>query len=250
MNATTRAPLSNLQLTTLRLTTFHEAATDAASLESFYKQTVGVDPESVVKQREGFQADGPFNDGRIVLASPSLSVPRRIDWLYTSFDEAALSTGLEDSLKGFKRLMAQWFQKCPLVKRLALGVIVLLPVESAEKGYQRLLDYLPSIKIDVAGSSDFLYQINRPRRSKILADNLEINRLSKWSVNILGHAQIGIDGGVPQLQQEGETFACRIELDINTSAKFKGVLPQEKLQPLLDELDTLALEILREGDIL
>jgi len=249
MKAIARAPLSNLQLTTLRLTTFHETATDASSLELFYKQTVGVDPESVVKQREGFQADGPFNDGRIVLVSPTLSVPPRIDWLYTSFDETALPTGFENSLKAFKSLMAQWFQKCSPLKRLAFGVIVLLPVESIEKGYERLLDYLPSIKIDAAGSSDFLYQINRPRRSKTMADNLEINRLSKWSVNVLGHAQIGINGGVPQMQQESETFACRIELDINTSTKLQGVLSQEKLQPLLDELESLAIEILLEGDI-
>ncbi len=45
-----------------------------------------------------------------------------------------------------------------------------------------------------------------------------------------------------------EVFACRVEIDINTSASYEGVLSPEQTLTVLNELEVLAKEILRGGD--
>ena len=49
-----------------------------------------------------------------------------------------------------------------------------------ELGYRELGRFLPAVRLD-EDSSDFSYQINRPRRSTVIPE-LSVNRLSKWSV--------------------------------------------------------------------
>ena len=46
-----------------------------------------------------------------------------------------------------------------------------------------------------------------------------------------------------------DTFSCRLELDINTSADYKNDLPVDKLTDVFLELVDLAKEIALEGDI-
>ena len=48
------------------------------------------------------------------------------------------------------------------------------------EGYEALASLLPTIRVDPANSEDMFWQINRPRRSKVITR--KINRLSKWSV--------------------------------------------------------------------
>ena len=48
-----------------------------------------------------------------------------------------------------------------------------------------------------------------------------------------------------------ETIAtnCRIELDINTDHEADRPIPNDRLEPLFMELQEMAREIVREGDI-
>src|SRR5436190_1193852 len=70
------------------------------------------------------------------------------------------------------------------ITRLAFGAVLAQPTEDRHSGYVQIAKYLPSIRLDVDGSSDFLFQINRPRPSRVGIENLLINRLARWSVLI------------------------------------------------------------------
>ncbi|MDQ7034545.1 MAG: hypothetical protein Q9P01_06835 [Anaerolineae bacterium] len=118
---------------------------------------------------------------------------------------------------------------------------------STEAGYEKLTELLP-FKIDAENSSDFFYQINRRRNSNTIS-NLELNRLSKWSVLKLQTALIRTDIAANQLITLPEAYACRLELDINTIQNFEGELDQDKLSDLFYELINLGKEIATKGDI-
>ncbi len=46
-----------------------------------------------------------------------------------------------------------------------------------------------------------------------------------------------------------EVYACRLGMDINTTADFKGLLPRNKLVSIYEELAVFGKEILEKGDI-
>jgi hypothetical protein len=168
----------------------------------------------------------------------------------SKIEEGEVTIGsFQDCLDSFLELMTRWFKISPSLRRLAFGVILALPVDDRKSGYELIANYLPNVKLDPVGSSDFLYQINRLRNSELVSD-LEINRLSKWSVVKQGLARVDL---LPEarvsLFPSSDTFSCRLELDINTSADYKSDLPADKLTSVFLELVDLAKEIAVRGDI-
>jgi len=122
-----------------------------------------------------------------------------------------------------------------------------LPVDDRPSGYRKLGSYLPGIQIDPEGSSDFLYQINRPRKARLNIPSLRINRLSNWSVSRI---DIGGQFGAQTIELPGlEQYACRLELDINTAPDFQEILVREQLRSTFEELVDLGKEIAARGDI-
>jgi hypothetical protein len=123
---------------------------------------------------------------------------------------------------------------------------LLRPVEDEKAGYRQLSTFLP-FELD-PDSSDFSYQINRPRPSQAL-DDLEINRLCKWSVARIRSLRLTLGSGSPIAEAVDVLTACRLEFDVNTSPKWgQKPLPSEALPALLDELHHLGQEIATEGD--
>ena len=108
------------------------------------------------------------------------------------------------------------------------------------------------MKLDPENSSDFSYQINRPRVSATGITDLQLNRLSRWSAVRLSGILVQITAGQPTarvFESRNELYACRIELDINTSQTFTAALPQEQLSARVEELVKLGAEIAANGDI-
>ncbi len=99
-------------------------------------------------------------------------------------------------------------------------------------------------------SSDFSYQINRPRISGSGIPDLKINRLSKWSVASwrLEEWSLGPQTTVKTLEGQ-EAFSCRLELDINTAADFSGEITSQSLASIFAEQINLGAEIAEHGDI-
>jgi hypothetical protein len=203
------------------------------------------------------QEDGPFAPGGKLCQKRN---PRGTEWFLEPVPdpdkpEASLWLGMT-VLPPFKELMRRWLVDCPPLQRLAFGAVLYLPVEDKMKGYSQLSAYL-GLELDPENSGDFLYQINRRRRSGCGVPNLEINRLSKWT-----WLQLGLrasDGEQPWL--EIRPSVCLLELDINTAldfreplsgksyVPFRGPLPRESYVPLFDELVSFAEEIAVKGDV-
>ena len=132
----------------------------------------------------------------------------------------------------------------PGIERLAFGAVLCRPAKTLQSGYRILERYLPNVTID-DGSSDFLYQINRRRPSRVI-DGLQVNRLSKWSIALVQDMMLRGDGAVLKM---ATALSCRSELDINTDPSNKGELPRDRLQDLFAECVAFADEIATNGDV-
>lgn len=244
------------EVETLRLTAFPIPATPLKD-PGWWTALMGEPVETkIIQQKLGEQREeGPFLSGTLI----NLLRPHRIDWLLSpTRDQIGEAMGFETigsflELTGpFVELMVRWLDSgmCPVLQRLAFGAILILPVDSRTTGYRKLSPYLPSVTLDPEGSSDFTYQINRPRDSSSGIAGLKVNRLSKWSVastRLLGflvepELSPGVDRGE-------EYFACRLELDINTAPGRQEPIPQNQLGRVFKELVELGREIVTEGDL-
>lgn len=243
------------QVESLRFTAF---PTPDAQIEepTWWKDLIGEPAERKVSapKRRILQEEGAFSGGKLMLSIQ----PLRIDWTLSPSPsqqqelDALPTIGLvSDSLRVFSELIERWIQSesFPPVKRIALGTILLHPVENGKQGYEQLSAYLPAIQLDTEHSSDFSYQINRPRASVSGLADLKINRVSRWSVALMRAGSIAVGPQTVESVMGREHFACRLELDINTAADFAGSLPRERLPAILHELASFGEEIVREGDV-
>lgn len=237
------------QIETLRATAFPK---DGQMIEgAWWDQLMPEPPESInSRPKEGITEEkGPFENGKLIITTQ----PNRIDFRFTvDFEKPEGMPNLGsfcNSEYGFFKIVKKWLTICNEIKRLAFGTTLLYPVSNKEEGYRLISVYLPYVQLDPINSSDFLYQINRPYESKVYPPII-INRLSKWSIARYKLFKMELSGGEkmqPTFFQD--SYACRLELDINNSPEGVDELPKEKLVPIFDELYSLANEISLNGDI-
>ena len=176
----------------------------------------------------------------------------RVDWLFSPGE--VVGTALEsppayvESVGPFLELFGQWKPAVPIV-RFAFGGISNLESPNAEASYSIMSNYM-NFDLDRSLSSDFIYQINKKRESGVISPVL-INRLTKWSCAQAGQVAFAIvDEKITSMAEPGGVRCfCRLEFDINTIPIDGYVLPEDKLIPLANELDGMAREIMREGDL-
>ena len=223
---------------------------------TWWTELTGEPPETkVYKPRtRAHQEMGPFEQGKLSL----ITEPTRIDWRYEVVDSEELTSemlptiGSFPDIKGnFTQPMRQWLEldTCPSIQRLAFGAILLQSVKNRQSGYSLLSNYLPNIRLDPDGSSDFMYQINRPRFSNLGIEGLSINRLTKWSVLTIKSGIVKPEKLFLDRIPIEEHFACRLELDINTFQDFDKGFLREQLPLVFSELVELGEEITVNGDI-
>jgi hypothetical protein len=252
-HSTERLSLPEWQVQVLRLTAFpHPAVRFDRGM--WWEEVCRGLPDSEVTERakDMYTATGPFEGGRLRLRVQ----PGRIDWLLEATEQDFLGVptigDLPGSLDAFCELAARWFavEGLPQLMRIAFGTVLLHPVADRETGYKQMQSYLNYVQLDPAGSSDFMYQINRPRDSQSGIPQLCVNRLSKWSVLTYQPAILHLGPqGIEPVSQPTAQYACRLELDVNTVADFHGRFEREQLQSVFNELVELGKEIVREGDI-
>jgi len=244
------------QVQSLRLTAF-PAPEKLPEAASWWRDLVGTDPElreSRPKSGELVE-EGPFGKGRLILRIQ----PDRTHWVYTvagSPEEPAspLQTigPYIDVQKAFIPLVEKWMSRPTIVARLGFGAVMVLPATSRQDGYKKLGSYLPALKLDPDGSSDFSYSINRPRPSRTGLPDLQINRLMKFSVAAWKMLRLSVSHGkvlvAPDSLAEPDAIACVLECDINTSAEHPGEIPGPNLIEVFRELVDLGGEIATKGD--
>ncbi len=246
------------QVHQMRLTAFPSPDV-AVAADSWWQDLIGEPPDVEVKdpktggrQYEGALAIGSLSPGRLVLVIS----PQRIDWIIqgTEHTEANMvADTLGNADQGFQEFGAfanRWFalSGCPPMQRLAFGGVLLGPVADRATNYRLLSKRIP-VRIDPAGSSDFLYQINRPRRSQIELFKPTLNRLSRWSVMRRSTIRVELSGPKAQTHQQEHGSVCRLELDVNTAPDYDVVIERSRLAPIFEELVRLGKEIARKGDV-
>lgn len=256
--ATKRPPLSAWQTGALRLTAFPSPSAQTKDID-WWNDVVGEQPDKRESRPRTLDQieEGPYRNGKLTLSVSAL----RIDWVYEPIVPEPPSGATEiptlgsfpRTIKVFRESMSKWFQlgTMPSLVRLAFGAILLQPVEDHVEGYELLSRYL-KIDLDVEGSSDFFYQINRPRNSETSVPNLRINRLSKWSVSRFQKVLFSVSPAsfTPStVQRSKDLYACRLELDINTVPDFEDEFGRQALPKVFSELVDLGKEIAQKGDI-
>lgn len=224
----------------------------------WWKTVTNHDPESTKSQFHGsvHTAEGVFEGGQLTLQTH----PQRIDWVYSilpSPDEIIVNMptlgDFDSQVNLFTRNLNPWFSMVDQLEfsRLAFGAELFQGVKTPIEGYESLTSFLNlGVKID-SDTSDFVYQINRKRKSNGSIADLIINRLSKWSVATL---QVQIQDSVLAVQDSilnlTPVYANRLELDINTSPEFQNPIYANQVSTLIQEMISLGREIAKNGDVI
>lgn len=243
--------MNDWQVESFRLTVFRFAPIH--QVEPLWENFTGEKPAKVDSQPRDniIREEGPIPLGTLV----HFSNPIRIDWVLAPSQEQQKVTTLPvlgsftEVGEPFVELISRWLtsEQVPEIKRIALGFLCLLASDSKEAAYKQLSTFLPHIELDIENSSDFLYQINRPIKSRIEPD-LVINRLSKWSATRTTEVGLILSGKPELFTDNRRDFACRLELDINTSRDYAKEISKEKLVEIFRELNKLGEEIASNGD--
>lgn len=238
----------------LRVTLFH-AHTDEVKAEGWWQMVTGMAPDgSIGKPKTGERIElGKLDDTTLVLHAKQLE--GRIDWVLTWEGEPSDNPpSFPDKATVLLNLMANLFslEVLPSINRVAFGALVVLPIPGdtlGHEGYATISNYL-TFDISRDTASDFMFQINRKRSSTTIPE-VEVNRLTKWSVIKAVTRQIVLissDGIVASPAVASALEGCHLELDIST-AKVDVAFPGDMLTALLTELVDLGRELIREGDV-
>jgi hypothetical protein len=252
-----KPPIEAWKIQHLRFTLF-PAQPIKTYKNDWWAEVNGMSPENqVINPREPRQQDsGGFEEGLLQLDV----VPTRVDWNYVSIIEAsdegkliAASLGsFAEASKIFVDLCNRWVNTLNDIgiRRIAFGGVALQPTDTTEAAYRLLSEYVPNVP-DSREASDFLYQINRWRTHSVQtvsgAQELKINRLSKWSAGQLIQTVLGPPK--TDSMKLGESIYARLEFDINTDGEWEGAFSPEVAAQILAHLVDLAQEIAAEGDI-
>jgi hypothetical protein len=246
-----RPDRNSWQAESLRLTAFPSPLLEVKKY-NWWKDLVGEMPENSHYQprMNTYQDEGQIDIGTLILKY----APERIDWILAPQVQEGIAEDIPilgtfvDVLPTFFRFMKSWLNfEIPEISRLAFGAVLPRPLPDRSTGYVQLSTYLP-VEIDPQNSSDFTYQINRPRPSRTGIPDLLINRLSKWSVAAFQVFSMSIGTANVGVGQGARKYHCRLELDISTDVEFKQGFSKDQLLPVLEELIDLGLEIASKGD--
>lgn len=240
----------------LRLTAFHQLGPQTTDHNWWEAVTRGTPETKNLKPREGgYEVAGAIGSGILTLKADF----SRFDWLFTAnpsldkpLGEFPTAGPLPEALGRFVECAQSWLSLAPALTRIAFGAVLLQPVRDREAGYIALGDYLPSVKLDPEGTSEFTYSINRHFKAEQL-DGLHVNRLSKWAVvhlqpMLLKVVAGGRDSVTEQVLGSREEY-IRLEVDINTEATRREPLPGAQMARIFELLVDLGCRIAERGDI-
>ena len=245
-----------------RLTVFHSPGVQTSGL---WESLMGVRPESIEERpREGLvRQQGEAGDNRLLLVTHA----ERLDWTFVPNPTVNLGTNITPALttpvlidpnQAVHKLQEALDISLRVVKqvqRLAFGALLGQEVANQTDGMSQFSKYLPHMALGEQGVSDFMYRINRRRRSSNVP-HAQINRIARWSLEqvITGEVHIGIGPAqVPRLMPppalpSAPGFINRLLLDINTAPE-NNAIAAERMPGLLVELINLACKVATEGDI-
>ena len=244
------ADFADWRVENFRLTIFHAAASAASGL---WERVMGVSPETVdSRPREHvLREQGNANGNNLLLVTQ----PQRLDWTVLPDPSSDRWIGLpptlmaeEQSISLLQRALATSLESLRQVDRLAFGTVLIQQVSDLNEGMVQLSRFLPQMDLAHRGGSDFIYQINRRRRSSH-SPHVLINRLAKWQMEEFQSGALRITPAQgPQLHNIDSGFVIKLVLDINT-VPGNNAISVDRMPGLFVELAAFAREIATEGDV-
>lgn len=207
------------KIESLRLTNFVDDKFDPKNLERWLIDISGEQPIQINKTVSSFSG----------LSKLEASIVK-LEWRQNRIDliESADAPHIEHNIGYFssfseycEKHILKYFQMegCPILGRMALGIVLYLPVASNEEGISTISPLLKSVT-GIEGSEDFLFRINRPVQADI-AGGIKINRLLTWTIGSVQFLQINVPQGIaqkipPPMPPE---LQIRLEIDFSTDQK-------------------------------
>lgn len=231
----------------MRLTIFVEDDFNSKNLEDWLIKISGHDPIQINKKETTFLGISKLESSFLKLELKQ----NRIN-LILNPDTPDIENNIGD-FSMFDNYCKEYFLKyfdmdgCPFSNRIALGVILNIPIKDNADGLEILKRYLKSVKI-TDGVSDFLYRTNIPLKP-VKSNEIEINRLVTWHVGEVKILTIDIDRHVLNELNEGDSkLFCRVEMDLNTTKNTKIKMPVVQQKDVLTTLIDIAKGIAESGE--
>ncbi|MCH8837219.1 MAG: hypothetical protein IIA60_05370 [Candidatus Marinimicrobia bacterium] len=234
----------------LRYTTFIPGRIEA-NLRSWWDATTNTDPDKIqIEPKSDSQTIEGIVEGKRVILHFTRS---RVNWHWAANETQLLgefpirSIGeYENAIPEYLEMIDRWLslEELPDFQRIAFGAVLIYPVASLEEGYTSLQGLIPSLRIDPSASTEFEYSTNRPIEISVNDEQIQINRLSKWSMK--NYKVISIDPS--GTQHAARQYLCRLELDINSSQDRAGALPRQEIPKLFHQLVDLGKQISEHGE--
>lgn len=239
----------------LRATTFIPGLTHEVSVKNTWWNKIIADKpedERINHQRGMKEQRGKFKSNNLAMVSQL----GRVDLTLGAVDEESpeppklpsIGPMSTDTLDPFMKIIKSWLNAYPPASRLAFGAILGKITTGTQTGHEEILSYLPDIKLDPQNISDLFYQINRPKMSTV-HPSIRINRVSKWSVPLVGTVGVTIDPAVSKATTNmQEWHICKLELDTNTPL-LSDVMAGDGAYQIFRELADHGQSIAENGDI-
>ena len=240
------------QPNTLRISVFPMSSSPVRGQSGLWKRAMRQEPDSI-----DFRPKDKLTTEQGVIGDIHLRVAirdERIDWFLQSqpnlLDGGQPKTvpvmhDLEAASKIVRDVAIASAQVS--LQRLAFSVALVEIIPSLDSALRRLSEHLPELRLDNVGS-DFVYQVNRRRRSQTVPQS-EINRIAKWSVLQGGSVNLVVSPSAKAVVDASEVlYGARLDLDIN-NVPARSAISGKKLPILLEELTTIASEIALKGDV-
>ena len=235
----------------LRLTVFHASSPPNPGL---WQKVMGISPEQVESRpRQNViteHGDLHGNQLRLIIQAD------RLDWNVVAGPVTDIEsttpprlTSLEQTVSVLVQALDVSISEVGQVDRLAFAPVLVQQATNQSEAMSQLSTYLPQLDLLNRGGSDFMYQINRRRRSSS-APHVVINRLAKWQVDHYQSGAIRISPSLgPQLETSAWELMIKLLLDINTAPE-NNAISSARMPTLFAEFTNLAYEVASEGDVL
>jgi len=236
------------KIESLRLTNFVDNEFDQKNLEKWLIAISGEQPIQINKNVSSFSGLSKLETSIVKLAWRN----NRIDLI-----ESADAPTTENNIGNFSNFseycekhILKYFQMedCPILDRLALGVVLYLPVESNEEGIRTITPLLKSV-IGIENSEDFQYRINRPVQSEI-AGGIKINRLLSWSIGKVQILEINLQTGIAKTTPLSITpeLQIRLGIDLSTDQKLDRKLSLDQQKEVVNYLIDIVNKVAESGE--
>jgi len=151
---------------------------------------------------------------------------------------------LKECAAAFDQAVARAVPVVASAMRTAYAVTLLKQTETASSAMKVLKEAVAMADFDPEIDSDFVYQINRPCVSRF---GYKLNRLARWET--IQSNTLSITGGIPSAIPINAAFAAHLYVDVSTDENNTKPLSEMTLRDAVDEVRTLALEIIHRGDM-